>query len=80
MADTPDHLRDALDALECMVFQYLPDKPDDPDCRFYGHSFMSAGEYATGVLARLRPERWKETPCGLEYVGPMDYEGMYEDV
>ena len=53
---------DALDALECMVEQYcyMEDRPGE-----YTHAFMSAGEYACEILARLRPDRWEPTPIGL---------------
>jgi hypothetical protein len=60
MPETPE-LTDALDALEGMVYQYLA----SDDSRTYDHACMSAGEEATQVLTRLRPERWAEAPRGL---------------
>lgn len=62
----PD-MTDALDALESMVCQYLR-YDNDPE-NFYNHAFMSAGEYACATLCRLRPDRWRETPCGMEFIG-----------
>lgn len=62
-----DDLNDALDALECMVEQYLGPR----DGRFgepgneYSHDFMTAGEYATEVLSRLRPNQWEDVGWGL---------------
>jgi hypothetical protein len=53
---------DALDALESMVGQYLYD-PTNTDT--YDHMFMSAGEEACDVLARLRPDKWQQIPTGL---------------
>lgn len=61
---------DALDALEMMCEQYLR-YDNDPE-NFYNHSFMSAGEYACEVLCTLRPNRWRETPVGMEFIGDND--------
>lgn len=54
-------LEDALDAVEMMVGQYLYEAPEGG----YDHSFMSAGEYACEVMARLRPQQWRLTPTGM---------------
>lgn len=54
-------IEDALDALEGMVEQYL--YCDDQGR--YDHACMSAGEFATDVLLRLRPNVWEEAPRGL---------------
>ena len=59
---SPD-LADALDALEGMVEQHFGSDARRPAELF--HDFMSAGEYASEVLARLRPARWEETKLGL---------------
>lgn len=63
-----DDLRDALDVVESMVHQYLRGSPQGG----YEHDFMSAGERAAAVLARLRPGDWRMTPVGLELVVPGD--------
>lgn len=55
---------DALDALEMMVEQYLY----TPDHDGYDHMFMSAGEEACAVLAKLRPEKWELTKVGVRRV------------
>jgi hypothetical protein len=60
-------LDQALDALESMCDQYLR-YDNDPE-NFYNHAFMSAGESACWVLCNLRPERWRETGCGMEFIG-----------
>lgn len=69
---TPDRvadLDDALDALEGMVLQYLHWESVPDTHPEYPHLFMSAGEDATDVLSRLRPDRWRDTGAGLEYIG-----------
>ena len=59
-----EELEYALDALESMCFQYLSYE-DGP----LNHMFMSAGEEACSLLCRLRPDRWRETPVGMEFIG-----------
>ena len=54
-------LTDALDALESMVEQFLWTR----DGIHFDHYFMAAGEHASVVLARLRPDLWALTPSGL---------------
>lgn len=56
-------LLEALDALEGMVEQYLKTYPQDST--EYHHYFMSAGEEACRVLAKLRPGRWELTGSGV---------------
>lgn len=70
-ADYRDRADDALDALESMVEQYLPDYTPsgatwsvDPSGE-YDHMFMAPGEEACEVLARLRPDRWELTRIGV---------------
>ena len=62
-----DMLDDALDALEMMCFQYM--SYNEAKENYISHAFMSAGEYACEVLCRIRPNRWRETGDGMEYIG-----------
>lgn len=40
----------------------------------YGHEFLGAHEYAGRVLAMIVPERWRETPTGIELIEVADGE------
>jgi hypothetical protein len=63
---------DLVDALEGMVWQYFVEYEGGE----YGHAFMSAGEWAAEVLARVAPGRWRLTPVGLKcLVSPWDTPG-----
>lgn len=50
-----------LEALEDMAHQYLAPPA--------GHAFMSTGEDATELLARLCPDRWKDDGRGPVWIG-----------
>lgn len=68
-ADEHARREEALDALEAMVEQYF--MPDPRNERMLDHSFMSAGEFASVVLAQQRPEQWRLTGTGVEYLGEL---------
>lgn len=63
----------ALDALEEMVAQYMPE--DAPG--WFSHQHMSPGELACEVLAAQRPDRWELTGDGIRYrIGAYDWPGV----
>jgi hypothetical protein len=61
-----DGARDeALDSLEMMVRQYMPESAPEGG---YDHLFMSAGEAATEVLVKQRLNRWRAVTRGVERI------------
>lgn len=65
MAAADPMLDEALDALEVMVEQYMPETAPEGG---YDHLFMSAGEAATDVLVKCRPDRWRAVVRGVERI------------
>ena len=57
-------LEEALDSLEMMVEQDMPLGPEGG----YDHMFMLAGEAATEVLVKHRPDRWRPVLRSVERV------------